>query len=107
MDLVLASPAALAAIRVFRAQRWRDACLYAALPLLFAIPLAGSLAGWAMRLATLLFAVDLVGLALGQGVLMRRRAVLAGHRFLAEIPVPDLKITVAAAEIADLPPPHR
>lgn len=92
VDLVIKSPLASAAAAVVRAKRWRDVGLYAFLPLMFAIPLMAALTDAAMRLAVLLFCVDLAMLGGFQLLLMRKRAALAAERFIAHIPAPGLKI---------------
>lgn len=92
VDLVLKSPAAAAAAAVVRAKRWRDAGLYAFLPVMFAIPLMAALSEAAMRFALLFFCVDVVALLVFQTALVRRRAAMAAERFIAYIPAPGLKI---------------
>ncbi len=96
LDLVLASPAGWAAARTFHAQRWRDTCLYALVPLLFAIPLSNFLSGAAMRVAALLFAVDAVLLLLTHTRLLRLRAALVATHFSADIPAPGLRLRATA-----------
>ncbi len=100
LDLVMESPAAPAAMAMFRAQRWRDFCLYALVPLLFAIPLAASLSLAAMRGAGLMFTADVIALVLTQAELVRRRTRLAAVHFSAEIPSPGqrLRAVIAAAQ---------
>ena len=95
LDLVMESPAGPAAAALFRAQRWRDSCLYALVPLLFAIPLAASLSMMAMRGAGLLFTFDVVALVLTQAQLAHRRARLAAAHFSAEIPSPGQRLRAA------------
>ncbi|HLO75723.1 MAG TPA: hypothetical protein VK196_04635 [Magnetospirillum sp.] len=92
VDLVLKSPMALAAAAVVAVKRWRDAALYAFLPLMFAIPLMAALSDAAMRSAVLFFCVDLVALVIFQALLVGKRAKLAEGRFIAHIPAPGLKI---------------
>lgn len=94
VDLVIKSPMASVAAAVVRAKRWRDAGLYAFLPLLFAIPLMAALSDAAMRFAGMLFFVDLAALAIFQAALVRRRMRLAEGRFIAFIPAPGLKIAL-------------
>lgn len=96
VDLVVKSPVARLAATVVQAKRWRDAFLFFALPLLFAIPLMGALATTAMYLATGLFAADCAALVFAQILLIRRRIVLMESRFVAEIPVPGMRLHVAA-----------
>lgn len=96
VDLVVLSPAAHACAAMVRAKRWRDAFLYAFLPLLFAVPLMGALADKAMMAAAALFVADLILLILAQARMSRRRVELAAARFVAEIPVPGMKLHVAA-----------
>lgn len=96
VDLVIKSPIASAAAAVVRAKRWRDACLYAFLPLMFAIPLMAVLSEAAMRFAVFLFCVDLMVLTAFQALLVRKRAIMAAGRFIAYIPAPGLKIHVGA-----------
>jgi hypothetical protein len=97
VDLVLASPAAAAAVSVFRIRRWRDTFLYALVPLLFAIPLMNALASVAMQVSLVLFVVDLVALLATHAGLTSRRAGLFGARFVAHIPTPGLRLHIAAA----------
>lgn len=92
VDLIIKSPSAPAAASVVRAKRWRDMALYAFLPLLFAIPLMAALSDAAMRLAILLFCVDLAALVGFQAALVRQRAKMVQARFIALIPAPGLKI---------------
>lgn len=94
VDLVLVSPAAFAAARVVHAKRWRDTCLYAVLPALFAIPMMAALGVGAMKTAMLVFAVVAVLLAATHVRLMQRRGELLRARFIAEIPTPGLRIKV-------------
>lgn len=96
VDLVIKSPVARLAGGVVRAKRWRDAFLYFVVPLLFAIPLMGALSGNAMYPAALTFAADLAALSFAQLQLTRRRMVLADSRFVAEIPVPGMRLHVAS-----------
>ena len=96
VDLMIKSPMAAAAAAVVRAKRWRDVGLYAFLPLMFAIPLMAALSDAAMRLAGLLFCVNLAALALFQALLVRKRARMAAARFIAFIPAPGLKIALGA-----------
>lgn len=98
VDLVVKSPVARLAAGVVRAKRWRDAFLYFAVPLLFAIPLMGSLSSKAMYPAGLAFAANCVALLACQLQLTRRRVALHGSRFVAEIPVPGMRLHVAAAK---------
>lgn len=94
VDLVIKSPMAAAAAATVRAKRWRDAGLYAFLPLMFAIPLMAALSDAAMRLAGLLFCVNLLALVLFQALLVRKRTRMAEARFIAFIPAPGLKIAL-------------
>lgn len=96
VDLVLKSPMALAAVAVVRAKRWRDVCLFAFLPLMFAIPLMAALSDAVMRLAVFLFCMDLVILISFQALLIRQRARMIASRFIAFIPAPGLKIHLGA-----------
>lgn len=96
VDLMIKSPLASAAAAVVRAKRWRDAGLYAFLPLMFAIPLMAALSDAAMRFAVLLFCVDLALLVGFQALLVRKRAAMVAERFIAHIPAPGLKINLAA-----------
>ncbi|MCA1908077.1 MAG: hypothetical protein LDL39_06930 [Magnetospirillum sp.] len=92
VELVVKSPFALLAAATMRAKRWRDAFMFLAVPLLFAIPLLGALSGQLMIPATGLFAADLLALILAQVQLTHRRMALAEARCVAEIPVPGLRI---------------
>lgn len=92
LDLVLASPAGWTAARSFHVLRWRDTCLYALVPLLFAIPLSNILSGTAMQVAVALFSVDAAALLATHVRLLRLRAVLAEIRFTADIPSPGLRL---------------
>jgi hypothetical protein len=103
VKLVLMSPCFTEARQVMQIRRWRDMFLYSAVPLLFAIPLLASLSATAMRTSTALFAVDAVLLALSHGVLMTARSKLLGRRFIADIPVPGLRLKAAAAADARHP----
>lgn len=103
VDLVIQSPLAAEAAAVVRAKRWRDAGLYAFLPLMFAIPLMAALSDAVMHLAGLLFCVDLVALAIFQAMLVRKRAHMAAARFIAFIPAPGLKIALSGR--TEGPPP--
>jgi hypothetical protein len=94
--LMVLSPAVDAARSVVAAKRWRDTFLYASLPLLFAIPLMAALTAWAMQLATGAFTLDLAALAVAQVALGQRRRVLAAASFMAEIPVPGMRLRVGA-----------
>lgn len=96
VDLVVQSPFATLARAVTLAKRWRDACLYLAVPLMFAIPLMGALADKAMIPAAGLFGADLIALALTQLQLTRCRLTLTNARCVAEIPVPGMRLQVAA-----------
>ncbi|HTH18113.1 MAG TPA: hypothetical protein VL974_15760 [Magnetospirillum sp.] len=98
VDLVLKSPAAAAAALVVRAKRWRDAGLYAFLPLMFAIPLMAALSDAAMRAALAFFCLDVVLLIWFQARLSRWRLNMAESRFIARIPAPGLKISLANRE---------
>lgn len=95
--LVLQSPMAYSASQLYRALRWRNVCLYAIVPLLFAIPLMGAIGGTAMRAAAFLFAGDLAGFFLTHSTVLRRRAHLAEARFSADIPVPGLRIRMPSS----------
>ncbi len=90
--LVLMSPAAWGAARVVKAKRWRDACMFAAVPALFAIPLLGALAKAALLPAAALFVANLVALILTQLALTKARTDLVNSRFVADIPVPGLRL---------------
>lgn len=103
VDLVIRSPLASAAAAAVRAKRWRDAGLYAFLPLMFAIPLMAVLSDAAMRFAVLLFCVDLVSLVVFQALLVRKRTRMAEARFIAFIPAPGLKIALGGRAES---PPH-
>ena len=92
--LVRESPVALFAAQVFRMQRLRNIALFAAMPLLFAIPLMNALAPMAMRVAAGLFAIDALALIGCQLALMGRRASLVGGRFHADIPIPGMRLRV-------------
>lgn len=96
VDLVVLSPFATLARGVTRAKRWRDSFLYMAVPLLFAIPLMGSLLDRLMPPTAALFGADLLALAFTQIQLSRRRAAIARARCVAEIPVPGMRLHVAA-----------
>lgn len=96
VDLVVVSPFARVAKAVMVAKRWRDAFLYLALPLLFAIPLMGSLADTLMPLCGFLFVMDLALLAVAQTALGRRRTAIATARVIAEIPLPGSVVHVSA-----------
>lgn len=95
VDLVIKSPLASLAAAVIRAKRWRDACLYAFLPLMFAIPLMAALSDTAMRLALLVFCVNLLGLGAFHAAVVRRRVRMRAERFIAFVPAPGLKISLA------------
>jgi hypothetical protein len=90
--LVMDSPMALLTLGVVQARRRRDAALYASLPLLFAVPILGHFDRTLMQPAILLFGLDLVGLIAFHLILAGRRARLAASSFLADIPVPGLRI---------------
>jgi hypothetical protein len=92
IKLVLLSPAAYAAAALVKAKRWRDACMYAAVPALFAIPLLSILSRAALVPAAGLFAANIVALILTQITLSRRRNDLVNTRFVADIPVPGLRL---------------
>lgn len=92
VDLVLQSPAAWQAAGVARTKRWRDACMFAFVPLLFAMPLMAALNDGAMRIALMLWCVDVVLLLALQVSLAKHRATMASARFIANIPAPGLKI---------------
>ena len=92
--LVRESPVLLAAGQVFRMQRLRNIALFAALPLLFAIPLMDTLAPLAMQAAAGLFSLDAVALLACQSALLARRARLVGGRFHADIPTPGMRLRV-------------
>lgn len=94
VELVVVSPFARVAKAVMAAKRWRDAFLYMGLPLLFAIPLMGSLAQPLMMLCTVLFAADLGLLLVAQVALSRRRATIATARVVADIPLPGSVVHV-------------
>lgn len=96
IDLVVKSPCAMLAGNVVRAKRWRDVFLYAAVPALFAIPLLTVLTKAAMMPSVGLFVLDLVALALAQAHLFHRRLALGTARFVAEIPVPGMRLHIAA-----------
>lgn len=95
VNLVIASPMAAAAAAVVRAKRWRDAALYAFLPLMFAIPLMAPLSEGAMHLAALLFGVDLIVLPVFQNTLAGKRKQLKAAHFIAFIPAPGLKLSLS------------
>lgn len=103
VELVLASPVAAKAARAFRVRRWRDAFLYAVVPLLFAIPLLGGLGDRAMRLTVIAFCVDVAALVAAHAALLGRRAELADTRFVAEIPAPGLRLKLEAPPAAAAP----
>lgn len=106
VDLVVLSPFASLAKAAARAKRWRDVFLFFAVPLLFAIPLMGALLDRLMVPATGLFAADLLALALTQLQVARCRMAIANARVVAEIPVPGMRLHVAAKQkIEDQPPP--
>ncbi|CAA7616418.1 conserved hypothetical protein [Magnetospirillum sp. LM-5] len=90
--LVLKSPAAWRAARMVKAKRWRDACMFAAVPALFAIPLFGALSRAALLPAAALFVANLVALILTQLALTKARTDLVNTRFVADIPVPGLRL---------------
>ncbi|AVM75144.1 hypothetical protein [Magnetospirillum gryphiswaldense] len=96
VDLVVKSPFAGMAAAVIRAARWRDVFLYLAVPLLFAIPLMGALLDRLMMPVAGLFGADILALALVQMQLTRRRMAIANARCVAEIPVPGMRVSVAA-----------
>ncbi len=95
-ELVMASPLAGMAAAVARAHWWRDMCLFAFVPLLFAIPLMASLSTAAMRLCLIPFVADCVGLVLTQMSLSLARGRLGDVQFIAEIPTPSLHLRVTA-----------
>jgi uncharacterized membrane protein YhaH (DUF805 family) len=92
IKLVLLSPVAYLAAALVRAKRWRDACMYAAVPLLFAIPIMRILTKAAMVPVVGLFLANLAALVVTQGVLSHRRGVLVNTRFVADVPVPGLRL---------------
>jgi hypothetical protein len=94
VDLVLVSPVAVLASAVVYSRRWRDTCLYALVPFLFAIPLLAVLGDAFMKAGVLAFGLDCLGLLLTHARLMQRRAALQRGRFMAEIPTPGLRIKV-------------
>ncbi|MGE5475720.1 MAG: hypothetical protein ACM3Q1_03635 [Bacteroidales bacterium] len=94
VNLVIQSPMASSAAAVVRTKRWRDVFLYAFLPLMFAIPLMAALSDAAMRIAGLLFCLNLLSLLATQAVLSRKRATMREARFIAYIPAPGLKINL-------------
>lgn len=94
VDLVVVSPFARIAKAVVAAKRWRDTFLYMGLPLLFAIPLMGSLAQRLMMLCGVLFLTDLGALVMAQVTLSRRRSMIANARVVAEIPLPGSVVHV-------------
>ena len=95
VDLVVKSPFARLAAATMRAKRWRDAFLFLAVPLLFAIPLLGALAGQLMIPTAGLFVADLLALIMAQLQVSHRRAALADARCVADIPVPGLRINAS------------
>lgn len=95
VDLVIQSPMAAGAAAVVRAKRWRDAAMYAFLPLMFAIPLMAPLSESAMHMAALLFGLDLLVLPAFQSALASKRKQLKDARFIAFIPAPGLKINLS------------
>ncbi|MGE5503287.1 MAG: hypothetical protein ACM31L_02580 [Actinomycetota bacterium] len=103
--LMVLSPAVDAARGVVAAKRWRDAFLYLSLPLLFAIPLMAALTPLAMRMAAGAFMVDLAALGLAQGLLAQRRELLAATSFMAEIPVPGMRLRLTAEPVTAIRPP--
>jgi uncharacterized membrane protein YhaH (DUF805 family) len=98
-SLIMASPAAGAAIAVLQAKRLRDICLYSLLPLLFAIPISYGLAPKISTLITIVSVVDAAALIATQLILLKCQKTLANSKFIAHIPTPSLKIKVAFADI--------
>ena len=101
VELVVLSPFATLAAAVTRAKRWRDAFLYLAVPLLFAIPLMGALSAPLMMPAAGLFAAGVLALVLTQAQLTRRRLAITNARCVAEIPVPGMRLHVAVKQKLD------
>ncbi|MGE5548498.1 MAG: hypothetical protein ACM33T_16450 [Solirubrobacterales bacterium] len=98
VELMAVSPVAYRAAMVVRAKRWRDAFLFAAVPLLFAIPLMAALSATAMKISGLLFAVDMAALVLAHMAVINRRAILISGRFIASIPVPGMRLAGKPAQ---------
>lgn len=96
LQLAGVSPARPAVAAVLAARRWRDALLYAFVPLLFAIPVAGAVSAELMPPAGGLFALAALGLVVAQLALIRCRARLSAARFQAELPVPGMRLKVMA-----------
>lgn len=95
-ELVMMSPLAPAVAAVVQARWWRDTCLLAFVPLMFAIPLMAALGDLAMRLSVVVFTIDSLVLAFSWVVLGMRRSALAGERFAADIPAPGLRLRVVS-----------
>ncbi len=94
VDLVLLSPMAARSVATFKIRRWRDAALFALLPLMFAIPLMAALAQEAMTVAAVLFILDAAALLSAQLRLSAARKALGQDGFIAHIPVPGLTVIV-------------
>ena len=90
--LVKESPAAYQANLMFKAKRWRDICMFALLPLIFAIPIVDGLFEPADHAVMLIAAADFIGLIAAQLNLGRAQDALVESRFIAHIPTPSMKI---------------
>ena len=91
-ELMKHSPAAYQANQVFKAKRWRDACMFALLPLLFAIPIVDGLFSSADHLMMLISAADFCGFVAMQLRLGSAQKTLVESRFIAHIPTPSMRI---------------
>jgi uncharacterized membrane protein YhaH (DUF805 family) len=98
VDLVVLSPFAAIASGAMQAKRWRDVFMYMLAPLLFAIPLLGALAEKLMFGAAALFGADILALVFAQIIVTQRRMAMVNGRFVAEIPVPGMRVNVARKE---------
>jgi hypothetical protein len=94
-SLVLDSPAAFQAILVYKAKSLRDVALYALVPILFIIPIINGLISkfthFSIALSVLDFAV-LIAAQLRLGILQKK---LKNSRFIAHIPTPGMKVSIA------------
>jgi len=99
--LVLLSPAAYFAAQVVKAKRWRDTFLYAAVPALFAVPLLGALSQALLVPVMALFLANLAALGVTQMKLTQRRADLLNTRFVADIPVPGLRLAGVVKDVVE------
>ncbi len=93
--LVMDSPAARPAVIVYKTKSWRDVALYALLPLLFAIPIVDGLNSNLNHLTIGASILNFIVLIAAQLKLSSAQKKLAEARFIAHIPTPGMKISVA------------